>query len=53
MSTDPKPYAESCDENRDPILAVLAPLLADCRHLLEVGSGTGQHAVYFAARLPT
>jgi cyclopropane fatty-acyl-phospholipid synthase-like methyltransferase len=52
MSTDPKPYAESCDENRDPILAVLEPLLADCRHLLEVGSGTGQHAVYFAARLP-
>ena len=52
MRPDPKPYAQSCDENRDPIRAVLAPLLTECRHLLEVGSGTGQHAVYFAAQLP-
>jgi cyclopropane fatty-acyl-phospholipid synthase-like methyltransferase len=52
MPPDPKPYAQSCDENRDPILAVLAPLLADRRHVLEVGSGTGQHAVYFGAHLP-
>ncbi|MCB1863952.1 MAG: DUF938 domain-containing protein [Chromatiales bacterium] len=47
-----KPYAESCDQNRDPILAVIAPLLADRRAVLEIGSGTGQHAAYFAARLP-
>jgi hypothetical protein len=52
MPPEPKPYAQSCDENRDPILAVLASLLAECRHLLEVGSGTGQHAVHFAAQLP-
>ena len=47
-----KPYAESCDENRDPILAVIEPLLKDCSSVLEIGSGTGQHAVYFAERLP-
>jgi len=47
-----KPYSEACERNRDPILAVIAPLLAGRRALLEIGSGTGQHAVYFAARLP-
>ncbi len=48
----PKPYAESCDENREPILEVLRPLFADRRAVLEIGSGTGQHAVYFASALP-
>lgn len=47
-----KPFAESCVENQGPILAVLAPRLSDCVDLLEIGSGTGQHAVYFAPRLP-
>lgn len=47
-----KPYADSCDRNRDPILEVIAPLLAHKRAVLEVGSGTGQHAVYFGAKLP-
>ena len=47
-----KPFAESCVQNRDPILAVLAPLFADRQRVLEIGSGTGQHAVYFAAALP-
>lgn len=47
-----KPYAESCDQNREPILTVIAPLLAEARAVLEIGSGTGQHAVYFAAHLP-
>ena len=46
-----KPFAESCAENRAPILAVLQPRLRDCRTLLEIGSGTGQHAVYFASEL--
>jgi hypothetical protein len=48
----PKPYSESCDQNRVPILNILAPRVADCRTLLEIGSGTGQHAVYFARDLP-
>jgi len=47
-----KPYAEACDRNRDPILAVIQPLLAECKAVLEIGSGTGQHAVYFAAKMP-
>ena len=47
-----KPYSETCDRNRDPILAVIQPLLVECRAVLEIGSGTGQHAVYFAERMP-
>jgi len=47
-----KPYASACDRNRDPILAVLRERFADRRRVLEIGSGTGQHAVYFAGTLP-
>jgi cyclopropane fatty-acyl-phospholipid synthase-like methyltransferase len=47
-----KPYSDACDRNRDPILAVLRRHFADRRRVLEIGSGTGQHAVHFAAALP-
>lgn len=47
-----KPFSESCVENRAPIFDVLAPRVADCGQLLEIGSGTGQHAVYFGPVLP-
>jgi cyclopropane fatty-acyl-phospholipid synthase-like methyltransferase len=47
-----KPHAPSCERNREPILAVLREHFADRRHVLEIGSGTGQHAVYFGAALP-
>lgn len=47
-----KPYAESCDQNREPILTVIKPLLQNCASLLEIGSGTGQHAVYFGEMMP-
>ena len=47
-----KPYAESCEQNRAPILAVLRQAFAERRRVLEIASGTGQHAVYFAAELP-
>jgi len=47
-----KPYAESCDQNRNAILDVIQPLLLNSRSLLEIGSGTGQHAVYFSEKLP-
>lgn len=47
-----KPSAPSCERNRDPILAVLRTYLADKQHLLEIGSGTGQHAAYFADHFP-
>lgn len=49
---DAKPFAPACERNRDPILAVLRTQFADRRNVLEVGSGTGQHAVYFAAAMP-
>ena len=49
---DAKPFAPACERNRDPILAVLRKHFADCRSVLEVGSGTGQHAVHFAAAMP-
>jgi len=47
-----KPHSPSCDRNREPILAVLQDHCQDRRDLLEIGSGTGQHAVFFAANLP-
>lgn len=47
-----KPYSESCDQNKEPILAVLKDAFAHSHRVLEIGSGTGQHAVYFAAHLP-
>ena len=47
-----KPFAEASEQNKQPILEVLRSQFADCRKVLEIGSGTGQHAVYFAAQLP-
>lgn len=49
---NPKPFSESCVQNRDPILAVLREVFADRQRVLEIGSGTGQHAVDFGAALP-
>lgn len=47
-----KPYAESCDQNKDPIFAVIKSYLIERSSVLEIGSGTGQHAIYFAEKLP-
>jgi cyclopropane fatty-acyl-phospholipid synthase-like methyltransferase len=47
-----KPFAPACDRNRNPILGVLRMQFADRSRVLEIGSGTGQHAVHFAAALP-
>lgn len=47
-----RPFAESCEENKGPILEVLQRVFADRRRVLEVGSGTGQHAIWFARHLP-
>ena len=46
-----KPFSEACERNREPILEVLKRVLADRRRVLEIGSGTGQHAAYFSAAL--
>lgn len=47
-----KPHAESCDINQGPILEVLREYFADRKHVLELASGTGQHAVHFGRALP-
>lgn len=47
-----KPFSAACERNRAPILAVLRQHFADRRRVLEIGSGTGQHAVHFAAAMP-
>ncbi|KRG37695.1 hypothetical protein ARC20_02035 [Stenotrophomonas panacihumi] len=47
-----KPHSPAAERNRDPILGVLRSYFGDRRHVLEIGSGTGQHAVHFAAAMP-
>ena len=47
-----KPFSQACANNQEPILQVLQRIFADCHKVLEVGSGTGQHAVHFARHLP-
>ncbi len=46
------PFSPACERNRAPILDVLQTCFASRRRVLEVGSGTGQHAVHFAAAMP-
>lgn len=46
------PFSQACENNKAPILAVLQQAFANCSRVLEVGSGTGQHAVHFATHLP-
>jgi hypothetical protein len=45
-------YSEACARNEAPIAAVLSGLLPAVGTVWELGSGTGQHAVAFAARFP-
>lgn len=52
MIPNEKPNSPSCERNRDPILAVLEAYFSGRRRVLEIGSGTGQHAVHFAAAMP-
>jgi cyclopropane fatty-acyl-phospholipid synthase-like methyltransferase len=47
-----KQYSEACEQNKDPILAILRAAFMNARNVLEIGSGTGQHAVYFSEQLP-
>lgn len=47
-----KQFSTACERNREPILETLSEVFADRKHVLEIGSGTGQHAVFFGAALP-
>ncbi len=47
-----KRFAQACDRNQAPILAVLKEVLPNRGKVLEIGSGTGQHAAYFSHFLP-
>ena len=47
-----KYHAESTIRNRNPILGILKKEIEGSKKLLEIGSGTGQHAVYFSKKMP-
>lgn len=46
-----RPFSQACENNKAPILAILKSAFAPCKQVLEIGSGTGQHAVFFAQAL--
>jgi len=45
-------FSQAAENNKVVICDRLCEILTPCRRLLEIGSGTGQHAVYMAPRLP-
>lgn len=47
-----KPYSQACANNQQPILDYLQTVFTVSQTILEIGSGTGQHACYFARHLP-
>jgi SAM-dependent methyltransferase len=52
VKPDPRQYRPHVARNRDPILEVLRRILPPKGLVLEVASGSGEHAAYFAAKLP-
>jgi len=49
---DGLPYSQASENNKLPILEVFQRYLADKKSLLEIGGGSGQHAVFFAEQFP-
>lgn len=48
---DARQHAPATDRNREPILEVLLQVLPLTGTVLEISSGTGEHAIFFAPRL--
>jgi len=48
-----KPFSQACENNKRPILNILKKVFSKTNHVLEIGSGTGQHAVFFGEHLPS
>ncbi|MFT4938273.1 MAG: hypothetical protein ACI88A_001297 [Paraglaciecola sp.] len=46
-----RPFSQACENNKGPISEQLKGYFAGSKKVLEIGSGTGQHAVYFAPKL--
>ncbi|WP_461536641.1 DUF938 domain-containing protein [Spongorhabdus nitratireducens] len=51
-SKQDKPFSQACENNKTPILDVLQHYFKNSRKVLEIGTGTGQHAVHFARNMP-
>ena len=49
---DARPFSQACANNQQPILEIIRPLFAEVAEVLEIGSGTGQHAAHFGAEMP-
>ena len=47
-----KPFSESSEQNKRPIFEVLKNAFVEVESVLEIGSGSGQHAIYFAEKFP-
>lgn len=47
-----KPFSEACEQNKLPILNIISEYFSAAKNILEIGSGTGQHAIFFAGHLP-
>ena len=52
MTADGIPFSPAAERNSEPIAKRLVPLMQAVETVLEIGSGSGQHAVYLGKRLP-
>jgi hypothetical protein len=47
-----KPFSQACENNKESILQIISTIFCQPITIWEIGSGTGQHASYFAKHLP-
>lgn len=52
MQVNKKNFSQSCENNKKPIFSIIESLLKNVSQVVEIGSGTGQHATFFSERLP-